>query len=84
MTDIKSPITQPTGDRHSSKIEPARTRRTEGWEAYTTWLNRSQPDAAGTGGGRHGAITRNLNNWTHYKQWAEKVRDSWEQEPPKK
>jgi len=29
-------------------------------------------------GGRHGAITNNLNNWHSYKNWAEKVRGSWE------
>ena len=29
-------------------------------------------------GGRHAAITTNLYNWHSYKNWAEKVRVSWE------
>jgi len=29
-------------------------------------------------GGRHGAITTNLYNWHSYKNWAEKIRGSWE------
>ncbi len=29
-------------------------------------------------GGRHAAITTNLYNWHSYKNWAEKVRGSWE------
>ena len=30
-------------------------------------------------GGRHGAITTNLYNWHSYKNWAEKIRGSWEE-----
>ncbi len=30
-------------------------------------------------GGRHGAITNNLYNWHSYKNWAEKIRGSWEE-----
>jgi hypothetical protein len=29
-------------------------------------------------GGRHAAITNNLYNWHSYKNWAEKIRGSWE------
>jgi hypothetical protein len=29
-------------------------------------------------GGRHAAITNNLYNWHSYKNWADKVRGSWE------
>jgi hypothetical protein len=29
--------------------------------------------------GRHGAITTNLYNWHSYKNWAEKVRGSWDE-----
>ena len=29
-------------------------------------------------GGRHAAITNNLYNWHSYKNWAEKVRGTWE------
>ena len=30
-------------------------------------------------GGRHAAITNNLYNWHNYKNWAEKIRGSWEE-----
>jgi hypothetical protein len=30
-------------------------------------------------GGRHGAITNNLYNWHSYKNWAEKIRGSWDE-----
>jgi hypothetical protein len=30
-------------------------------------------------GGRHAAITNNLYNWHSYKNWAEKIRGSWEE-----
>ena len=30
-------------------------------------------------GGRHGAITNTLYNWHSYKNWAEKIRGSWEE-----
>jgi hypothetical protein len=30
-------------------------------------------------GGRHGAITNSLYNWHSYKNWAEKIRGSWEE-----
>jgi hypothetical protein len=30
-------------------------------------------------GGRHGAITNNLYNWHSYKNWAEKMRGSWDE-----
>jgi len=29
-------------------------------------------------GGRHSAITNSLYNWHSYKNWAEKVRVSWD------
>lgn len=29
-------------------------------------------------GGRHGAITNTLYNWHSYKNWAEKIRGSWD------
>jgi hypothetical protein len=30
-------------------------------------------------GGRHAAITNSLYNWHSYKNWADKVRGSWEE-----
>jgi len=28
--------------------------------------------------GRHAAIANSFNNWRSYKEWAEKIRDTWE------
>jgi hypothetical protein len=28
--------------------------------------------------GRHAAITSNFNNWRSYKEWAERIRGTWE------
>ena len=30
-------------------------------------------------GGRHSAITNNLYNWHSYKNWADKVRGTWDE-----
>ena len=38
-------------------------------ELYADWAARVQ-----RGRGRHAAISRNLNTWTNYKNWSEKVR----------
>jgi hypothetical protein len=29
---------------------------------------------------RHDAITRNLNTWSNYKNWAERMRTAWSEE----
>jgi len=59
--------------------EPAAARgKADGWEAYSSWLNRIQKT-----GGRHAAITRNLYSWNNYKNWADKVRNTWEDEKQK-
>jgi LPS sulfotransferase NodH len=29
--------------------------------------------------GRHAAITDNFNSWRSYKEWAEKIRGTWEE-----
>jgi hypothetical protein len=42
-------------------------------ELYAEWAARVQ-----RGKGRHAAISRNLNTWTNYKSWSEKVRQTWE------
>jgi hypothetical protein len=46
-------------------------------DAYATWLDRMQRARA-----RHAAITKNLYTWSNYKNWADKMKDSWEEEPP--
>ena len=42
-------------------------------DAYANLLKR-----AGKVGGRHAAITNSLYSWTSYKNWAEKMRGSWD------
>lgn len=44
---------------------------------YGSWLGRMQRTR-----GRHAAISKNLNSWASYKSWSERVRDSWDDEPP--
>jgi hypothetical protein len=43
-------------------------------EIYANLLKRSEKS-----GGRHGAITNSLYSWHSYKNWAEKIRGSWEE-----
>ena len=45
---------------------------TGGADAYANWLERMQRARA-----RQAAITRNLYTWSNYKNWADQVRDSW-------
>lgn len=44
-------------------------------EPFPDWLDRMQRAR-----GRHAAITRNLNTWSNYKNWADRMRESWEDE----
>ncbi|HVC30648.1 MAG TPA: hypothetical protein VND24_05625 [Steroidobacteraceae bacterium] len=48
-------------------------------EPFPGWLDRMQRARV-----RHAAITRNLNTWSSYKTWADRMRESWEEEerPP--
>ena len=48
-------------------------------DPYSNWLDRMQRARV-----RHAAITKNLYTWSNYKNWADKMRDSWEdgEEPP--
>lgn len=52
---------------------------------YGTWVDRMQRTRS-----RHAAITRNLYTWSSYKNWTDRVRDSWSAEhvpvaePPKR
>jgi hypothetical protein len=50
-------------------------------ELYAEWMARMQ-----RGRGRHAAISRNISTWSNYKNWAEKMRGSWDADtaPPKK
>jgi hypothetical protein len=44
-------------------------------EPFPDWLDRMQRARA-----RHSAITRNLNTWSNYKSWADRMRESWDEE----
>ena len=46
-----------------------------GSELYADWMLRMQ-----RGRGRQAAIAKNLYTWSNYKNWAEKIRGSWEGE----
>jgi hypothetical protein len=41
---------------------------------YGNWLDRMQRTR-----GRHAAITKNLYTLSNYKNWADRVRDTWEE-----
>jgi hypothetical protein len=48
-------------------------------DPYSNWLDRMQRART-----RHAAITKNLYTWSNYKTWADKVKDSWEDETTEK
>jgi hypothetical protein len=47
----------------------------EAADPYSNWLDRMQRARA-----RHAAITKNLYTWSNYKNWADRMRDSFEGE----
>ena len=47
-------------------------------EPFPEWMDRMQRAR-----GRHAAITRNLNTWSSYKNWADRMRESFDDEEPK-
>ncbi len=67
------------GDTPGLRHEPAAPAKTPGSadaaDPYSNWLDRMQRARV-----RHAAITRNLYTWSNYKNWADKMRDSWEGE----
>ena len=61
-------------DAPGTHPEPAPTGNPTGdADAYANWLDRMQRARA-----RHAAITRNLYTWSNYKNWADQVRDTWQ------
>jgi hypothetical protein len=70
------------GDAPGSRNEPAPAGTTppvpaDAADPYANWLDRMQRARA-----RHAAITKNLYTWSNYKNWADKMRDNWEDEDP--
>jgi hypothetical protein len=59
----------------SATREPAAAKpaTTPAGTPYANWLDRMQRSR-----GRHAAITRNLYTWSNYKNWADRVRESWD------
>ncbi|HEX4151197.1 MAG TPA: hypothetical protein VHY75_03215 [Steroidobacteraceae bacterium] len=70
MSDFKQQTRYTGVDRRAPRVEGGANANANAAprEAYKT----------GGPGGRHAAITNNLYNWHSYKNWAEKVRVSWE------
>jgi hypothetical protein len=67
MSDSKNPIRYSGVDRRAPRAEVgAKSGPGIAREVYKT-------------GGRHAAITNSLYNWHSYKNWADKVRGSWEE-----
>jgi hypothetical protein len=74
-----------TATRHTKMSDSKNQTRYTGIDRRTP---RAEPDVAKPGvavpreayktGGRHAAITNHLYNWHSYKNWAEKIRGSWE------
>jgi hypothetical protein len=66
MSDIKNQIRYTGVDRRAPRLEPGvKPGAVAPREAFKT-------------GGRHSAITTNLYSWHSYKNWADKVKGSWE------
>jgi hypothetical protein len=67
-------------DAPGARHEPVPTGNTPGsadaTDPYVNWLDRMQRARA-----RHAAITKNLYTWSNYKNWADKMRDTWEEDP---
>lgn len=63
---IRSDLTPPA--KTSGPVDAA--------DPYANWLDRMQRARA-----RHAAITKNLYTWSNYKNWADRMRDSFEDEP---
>src|SRR5450631_162523 len=47
-------------------------------DSYSNWLDRTQRARA-----RHSAITQNLYSWANYKNWADRMKTTWEAEKKK-
>jgi hypothetical protein len=67
MSDVKNPNRYSGVDRRAPRVVPgaAKVGAVVSRETYKP-------------GGRHSAITNNLYNFHSYKNWADKVRGSWE------
>ncbi len=62
------------GDNKLSATPPPGGRPGTGADAPRTWPPREGASS------RHGAISRQLFTYSHYKSWAERMRSNWKQE----
>jgi hypothetical protein len=76
MSDSKNQTRYKGLDRRAARSEPAavRTDAAPAGDAYVNLLKRGEKI-----GGRHAAITNTLYNWHSYKNWADKMRGTWEE-----
>ena len=69
MSETKQ-LTRYTGiDRRAPRVENGVAKPTAAAPGFRT---------TGGPGGRHAAITNSLYNWHSYKNWAEKIRGTWD------
>ena len=71
MTDTKNPARYQGVDRRApaaASTPPAASR-----DGYVNLLKREKI------GGRHGGITNTLYSWHSYKNWADKMKGTWEE-----
>jgi hypothetical protein len=57
------------------KEPPSNGSAADSAQPFPEWLDRMQRARA-----RHAAITRNLNTWSSYKNWADRMRESFDEE----
>lgn len=69
MSNSEIPVDDPSSTGERLRLGP------NGSELYADWMVRMQ-----RGRGRQAAIAKNLYTWSNYKNWAEKIRGSWEGE----
>ncbi|MGO8857540.1 MAG: hypothetical protein ACLQO1_17785 [Steroidobacteraceae bacterium] len=72
MSDSKNPTRYTGIDRRAPRVEPGAVK------SVAAKPGAAAPRETFKTGGRHAAITTNLYNWHSYKNWADKVRGSWE------
>ena len=71
------------GDAPGQRHEPAPAGSTtppgpvDPADPYANWLDRMQRARA-----RHSAITKNLYTWSNYKNWADKMRGTFDEADP--
>ncbi len=66
MSDSKNQTRYTGVDRRAPRAEPGSPGMAAPREVYKT-------------GGRHSAITNNLYSWHSYKNWADRVRGTWDE-----